>query len=100
MRKRALVGLLVGVAAWTGCELVDHGGGQATVGTDTRDRQRGEALDTRRPVGPPATGLEMQLIAQLFDVIPESPPDLPGNPLTEEKVTLGTISSHGCRRAG
>jgi cytochrome c peroxidase len=92
MRRVALGGLLVGVAAWTGCELVDHGGGQATDGPDTRDgREWGEALDTRRPVGPPATGLEMQLIAQLFDVIPESPPDLPGNPLTEEKVSLATM---------
>jgi cytochrome c peroxidase len=92
MRRVALVGLLVGFAAWTGCELVDHGGGQAIDGPDTRDgRDWGGAIEARRPAGPPATGLEMQLIAQLFDVIPDTPTDLPGNPLTAEKVSLGTM---------
>jgi cytochrome c peroxidase len=34
---------------------------------------------------------EMELVAQLFDVIPETPPDLPGNPITPEKVELGKM---------
>jgi cytochrome c peroxidase len=33
----------------------------------------------------------MDLVGQLFDVIADSPPDLPGNPLTAEKVSLGTM---------
>ncbi len=38
-----------------------------------------------------AAGLDMDMLNQLFDVIPETPPDLPGNPLTEEKIELGKM---------
>jgi cytochrome c peroxidase len=38
-----------------------------------------------------AAGLDMEMLRSLFDVIPDSPPDLPGNPLTEEKVELGRM---------
>jgi cytochrome c peroxidase len=38
-----------------------------------------------------AAGLDMDVLRQLFDVIPETPPDLPGNPLTEEKIELGKM---------
>jgi cytochrome c peroxidase len=91
MRRIALVGLLVGGVGWAGCELVENGG-QAPGGQELRDgRGARGAMEARRPDGPPATGLEMELVGQLFDVIPDSPPDLPGNPLTAEKVSLGTM---------
>jgi cytochrome c peroxidase len=36
-------------------------------------------------------GLDMAVVTDLFEPIPPSPPDLPGNPLTEEKVELGRM---------
>jgi cytochrome c peroxidase len=52
-------------------------------GLDDTDPLDGAAL--------PPTATEMQLVSQLFDVIPDTPPDLPGNPLTPEKVELGKM---------
>jgi cytochrome c peroxidase len=38
-----------------------------------------------------AVDLDLEYVTQLFDVIPRTPPDLPGNAVTEEKVELGRL---------
>jgi cytochrome c peroxidase len=68
MRARGgFVAVAVGALFATGC------GPQAE-----RDEERRIALDVELPQG-------------LFEALPETPPELPGNPLTPEKVELGKM---------